>query len=295
MAGKRQEARSADADEQEEVIALEGSQSRSASKRRRGVRSKDGGSILDRHLSPALQALSASKLHIAPLTSTRARIYASLWRPIAEGRLRPGMLINESVLEQTFRVSRSVVRPVLEHMEMEGYLVSSARRGIRVATPSPEVARAVFEALSAVMIHVVRELAAPHAVLVVRQQKLIEHHMKVQADADVANELIDAHLLGLEFLVLLAAVHGNVIFTDLVSRLVVLHTLILKLYGEFPPPPWHVAFQNALVGAILANRPDEAETVFRGRHAALFATLRFSEDTSYEEQDLATVLTARLS
>jgi DNA-binding GntR family transcriptional regulator len=260
---------------------------------RRGKKEKASpmeGSISDRHLSPALRTFPADRLKIAPLTGVKATIYSRLWRPIADGRVKTGLKIVDAELERVFGFSRPVTRSVLENMAGEGYVTIQANRTPFVAELTPEQAFGVFETLKCAMTYIVHELASPSRKLTSEQRGLLDLHLKAQSAADEAGERIDAHLLGVEFLVLLAAIHGVTLLTDLVARAIVLETLALKAYGEFPPPPWYVAFQRELLEKIFAHNPAEAVAVFNARLEHVRGTLRISVTKAYEHDDLAHLL-----
>jgi DNA-binding GntR family transcriptional regulator len=259
-------------------------------RRGRGVRTDESATISERHLSPALRTIPPENLRIVPLTGVRALIYNRVWRPIADGRMKTGATLGESELEAVFGVSRTVIKSVLEHMTAEGSIVMPMNRSARVIEPTPEEAQAVFEALSIVMHHIVRELSSSSRVLTPHQRRLLDQHLDAQAVADEARDPIAAHLLGSEFLILLAALHGSTLLTDMVSRAVVLQTLSLKLYGRFPPPPRNIAFQRSLVEAILGGKQKEAVTEIGGRLAAIRASLVLDDPKTYEEDDFGKLL-----
>jgi DNA-binding GntR family transcriptional regulator len=247
-------------------------------------------SIRERHLSPALRLFPAEKLRTLPLSGAKARVYNRLWRPIADGRMKTGAKLVEADLEGVFGVSRTVIRSVLEHMAAEGYVAMPFNHSAHVVEPTPEEAMAVFETLGLVMTHIITKLAAPERSLSAQQRQLIELHLSAQSDADKVGEPIAAHLLGVEFLILLAATYGATLFTDLIARTVVLETLSLKAYGQFPPPAWYIAFQTNLTEAIFSRKQDLALTEFNQRLTHIQSTLRFDSAKGYEEDNLIVLL-----
>jgi DNA-binding GntR family transcriptional regulator len=204
--------------------------------------------------------------------------------------MKTGAMLAETDLEKLFAVSRTVIRPVLEHMAIEGCLVIPPHKSARVIEPTPDEAEAIFDVLGVVMRHIIGELADPAREITAGQRRMIELHLEAQGQADKAGDPIAAHLLGVEFLVLLAAIHGRVLFTDLIARTIVLETLSLKLYGEFPPPVFYVEFQSSLARAILAGKPQEALAEFDARLARIRGTLKFDTPAQYEEGDLTVLL-----
>jgi DNA-binding GntR family transcriptional regulator len=121
----------------------------------------------------------------------------------------------------------------------------------------------------------------------------IEQHFQAQEKAQAAGDLFAAQLLGAEFPVLLAAFHGDVMLTDLIARALAQQTLVLRLYGRFPPTPWDVDAQRDLALAIVARRGEDAIALFKARHAELFDKLWFGDTAPQGDEDLASLLAER--
>jgi DNA-binding GntR family transcriptional regulator len=248
------------------------------------------GSIRDRHLSPALRALPGESLKTVRLTRTETQVYNRLWRPIADGRMRAGARFNEADLEKVLGASRTTIRAVLEHMAAEGLIDLAPRHTASAHKPSLKEAHQVFDVLGGVMSYIVRELASPDRILSETERRLIDLHLDAQGQAARDGEPIAAHLLGTEFLILLAAIHGVPLLTELIAHMAVLATLALKAYGHFPPPAWYIAFQKALTEAILEHRQDDALAELSQRLAHVRRSLRTDDCTLYEEGDLGVLL-----
>ena len=71
-------------------------------------------------------------------------MYRGLHAAIYELRLPPGTRLPEDVLSNTYGVSRTLVRKVLQRMAMEGLVEIRRNRGAQVAEPSADEAREVF-------------------------------------------------------------------------------------------------------------------------------------------------------
>jgi DNA-binding GntR family transcriptional regulator len=272
--------------------AAENSGAGRKARQNKGVARQVEETISDGYLSPALRDFPAECLQIAPLTGAKAQIYNRLRRPITDGRMKTGVRLDHTDLEKVLGASRANIRAVLERLVAQGCVHVAPWQGTQVYEPSPAEVLEVFETLDLVMVHVISALAAPERQHSPRERQSIELHLKAQAEADQAGDPIVAHLLGIEFLVLLAALHGTTLLTDLVARTIVLHTLSLKLYGRFPPPPWYVDFQQSLCAAILAQDVDAAVAEFRERHANIRETIRFDGARDFEEDDLSALLKA---
>jgi DNA-binding GntR family transcriptional regulator len=204
--------------------------------------------------------------------------------------MKIGTEIGASTLNRLMDASPVIARDVLERMTCEGYLATSLYQRPRIVSPSPDQARAAFETLGLVVTHVIRQFSAADKTLSPDERELIETHLKVQDAADEAGERIDAHLLAIEFPILLAAIHGVAALTEMVAAQCVMLTLSLKTWSQFPPPACHAAPQRALATAILEHRTDDARAAFSQGHARLLDTLRFDTPENYEADDLESLL-----
>jgi DNA-binding GntR family transcriptional regulator len=242
----------------------------------------------DFYASPALRKFGNPGLLTVPLSGIEAQIYDRLWRGVVEGKLKPGAKLREDVICEAFGVSRTVVRKVLVIMEQEGIADLPPNRGAYVATPSPESARAVQEALHVLVSYVVRGLSAPDGRPDDRARSLIELHIGAQRDAELADDFVTSRLLAGEFYVLLAAVYGNEVLTQQVANLFTRYAMGLSL---FQLPPRHLErapLQSQLLALILAGKSNEAVTLVLDAFAALERTLRF--EAQDEDVDLRALL-----
>ncbi|MDR2857693.1 MAG: GntR family transcriptional regulator, partial [Novosphingobium sp.] len=220
----------------------------------------------------------------------KAIIYNRLWRPIADGRMKARAPLTESVLEKAFGASRTIVRGVLEYMAAEGYLAVPPYQNAHVIAPAPVETAAALDLLGMAMRHIIGELADRSRRISAGHRKLIALHLEAQEKADKDGDPVAAHLLGIEFLILLAAIHGSALFTDQVARTVVLLTLSLQLYGTFPPPSFYTGFQAGIARALLAGRPREALAEVDAGLDQICGRLRLDGASFYEEGDLAKLL-----
>jgi DNA-binding GntR family transcriptional regulator len=242
----------------------------------------------ERYTSPALRTLPSRQLHVLPLVGVEAQIYNSLWRSILEGKLKPGVKLREEAIGEVFGVSRTVIRRVLTIMEQEGSVSLPANRGAWVASPMPEDIPVVFETLAMTLTYVIRALASPSNTIGKAHRDLLEQHLKAQAAADEARDLIRSQLLGCDFLILLAAIHGNPVITDLVAKMLMRQALIITVYRDYLLPPERAAFQRAMIDAILEHRAEDAVASFKARYDEIYHSL--TVDAPDDEVDLAAVL-----
>jgi DNA-binding GntR family transcriptional regulator len=245
----------------------------------------------ERYYSPALRSFPTEKLHVAPLVSIEAQIYNRLWRLIREGKLRPGAKLREEVIGDVFGVSRTITRKVLQTMGQEGGVCLLLNRGAYVATPTPDDAVMVFETLEMIMVHVIGKLSDPSTTIQSSQRNLIEQHIEAQSVADASNDLVASQILDMDFLVLLAAIRGNLVITELTDRMVMRQALVRMLYSQYALPLQHVQYQRRTIDAILNHRGDDAIALFRDHRREFERSLRLDE--TREAADLAEILGRR--
>ena len=72
-------------------------------------------------------------------------VYRGLRRAIIEAALRPGTKLPEDAVGESFGVSRTRIRKVLQQLAHEGVVQLERHRGATVARPSVQEARDVFD------------------------------------------------------------------------------------------------------------------------------------------------------
>ena len=95
-----------------------------------------------------------------PEQSSTTRIVESITTAIVERRLMPGTKLAEQKIADIFKVSRTIVRQALNRLSRDKLVTLEPARGARVAEPSVEEARQVFEVRHMLESAVVRRLAA---------------------------------------------------------------------------------------------------------------------------------------
>src|SRR5258708_5292887 len=81
----------------------------------------------------------------AGASSTTLRIVESITTAIVERRLMPGTKLAEQKIADIFKVSRTLVRQALNQLSRDKLVTLEPARGARVAEPSVDEARQVFE------------------------------------------------------------------------------------------------------------------------------------------------------
>ena len=103
------------------------------------------------------RAVAAGKRQTAGATQ---RIVESITHAIVERRLMPGTKLGEQQIADLFKVSRTLVRQALNQLSRDKLIVLEPARGARVAEPSVEEARQVFEVRNMLEAAMIRRAAA---------------------------------------------------------------------------------------------------------------------------------------
>jgi DNA-binding GntR family transcriptional regulator len=176
---------------------------------------------------PARRRRSASAAGTASQAGATERIVESITAAIVERRLAPGTKLAEQKIADLFKVSRTIVRQALNRLSRDRLVTLEPARGARVAEPSVEEARQVFEVRQMLESAMVKRLAAtitPQQIARLREH-LAEEHASVQR-VDVPGR---TRLLA-DFHVVLAGMTGNQALADMLGELLSRCSLIALMY-----------------------------------------------------------------
>ena len=114
--------------------------------------------------NPPLQVVRSPAKASKPRASVEAgtstqRIVESITSAIVERRLMPGTKLAEQKIADIFKVSRTLVRQALNQLSRDKLVTLEPARGARVAEPSVEEARQVFEVRLMLESAMIREAA----------------------------------------------------------------------------------------------------------------------------------------
>jgi DNA-binding GntR family transcriptional regulator len=197
---------------------------------------------------------------MCPAMSTNAN-YDALREAIVRGELGPEARLVEADLSTTFEMSRGAVRTALIRLEQEGLVVREPHRGARVRKVSDEEAVEILQARAALEGLAVRQTAeriddageARLRAILERQRDLLE--LGDLLGASDANADLHAALLELSG-------HGTAVrlIRALNSQTVRYQYRTILIPGRSAAS---VAEHAAIVEAVVAGRPDEAEAAMR--------------------------------
>jgi DNA-binding GntR family transcriptional regulator len=158
---------------------------------------------------------------------TTERIVESVTTAIVERRLMPGTKLAEQKIADIFRVSRTIVRQALNRLSRDKLVTLEPARGARVAEPSVEEARQVFEVRHMLESALIRRLAAtinPEQVAELRQ------HLAAERASVNAGPVAGRTRLLADFHAVLARMLGNETLAELLDELLSRCSLIALMY-----------------------------------------------------------------
>ena len=187
--------------------------------------------------------------------------YDALREAIVRGDIAPGARLVESDISRTFEMSRGAVRTALVRLEQEGLVVREPHRGARVRKVSDDEAVEILQARAVLEGLAVRQTAEriDHAgvarleACLARQRELLE--LGDLLGASDANADLHAALLELSG-------HGTALrlIRALNSQSVRYQYRTILIPGRSAAS---VAEHTAIVEAVVAGRPEEAEVAMR--------------------------------
>jgi DNA-binding GntR family transcriptional regulator len=170
--------------------------------------------------------LARRKSDASPGDMTR-RIADSIVTAIVERRLMPGTKLAEQKIADIFAVSRTLVRQALNQLSRDKLVTLAPGRGARVAEPSVEEARQVFEARRMLEVAMIRRAATE---LDATQIAELRAHLAAEKAAIQRTDVSGRTQLLADFHVEVATRLGNAVLAGLLGELVSRSSLIALMY-----------------------------------------------------------------
>ena len=192
----------------------------------------------------------------APAVHPSQRIAESITTAIVERRLMPGTKLAEQKIADIFKVSRTLVRQALTQLNRDKLVTLEPARGARVAEPSVDEARQVFEVrrvLEAAMIARAAVELEPADLAELRRHLADEQAAVQRTDVPGRTRLLA------DFHVVLARLLGNQVLADMLADLVSRSSLIALMYQSAHSAEHSFAEHVAIVDAL--ERRDVAGAV----------------------------------
>ncbi|MFM2481377.1 GntR family transcriptional regulator [Celerinatantimonas sp. YJH-8] len=157
------------------------------------------------------------------------QIYQQMLKAIVEHQLAPGLRLPEDKLAETFQISRTGVRKVLQRLALEKFVTIEPNKGAHVARPSVDEARQVIDSrimVEPLLIEGVIQNWSPRGYS--RLVRIVEQENDPELRSDLAVQ-ID---LTAQFHIELAALSGNLVMADFVRQLAYRSSLVVAVYGS---------------------------------------------------------------
>jgi DNA-binding GntR family transcriptional regulator len=209
-------------------------------------------------------------------------------RAIHEHRLPPGTRLAEGELCEIYGVSRTIVRAGLQALAHAHLVEIRPNRGARVAEPSPEEAREVFEARELIEPRTAREAARRATAADVAR---LRAHSEDEQRALQANDYGQALRLSGAFHVEIARISGQKTLLEFVDQLVARSALIIALYWQRERARCDSHSHGTLIDVIARGDRDEAEELMRSHLVDIHSALRFGSDAD-DQKNLRDMLKA---
>lgn len=175
--------------------------------------------------APRASKVRASAGDTSP--SSTQRIVDSITTAIVERRLMPGTKLAEQKIADIFKVSRTLVRQALNQLSRDKLVTLEPARGARVAEPSIDEARQVFEVRNMLESAMIRRAASE---LSDAQLAELRAHLRDEQAAVQRTDVSGRTRLLADFHVVIATMLGNQVLAELLSDLVTRSSLIALMY-----------------------------------------------------------------
>jgi len=191
---------------------------------------------------------SASKPRASADAGTHTqRIVESITTAIVERRLMPGTKLAEQKIADIFKVSRTLVRQALNQLSRDKLVTLEPARGARVAEPSIEEARQVFEVRQMLEAAMIRRAATE---LSDAQLAELRSHLRDEQAAVQRTDVSGRTRLLADFHVVIATMLGNQVLAELLADLVTRSSLIALMYQSAHSAEHSLAEHVAIVDAL---------------------------------------------
>ncbi len=211
-------------------------------------------------------------------------IHLELSRAIVDHRIPPGTALQEDALSAAFGVSRTVIRKVLQKLSHERLVDLAPNKGAKVARPSAEEAKEVFDAR-----RLVEKILVERVVAMANDTDIDELGKLVVAEKsafDTGDKTQRLNLSG-DFHRQLAKLAGNSVLEDFLNELISRTSLIIALYESPGAVPCSHGEHLEIAGA-LKRRDAKKAAQFMDHHLQhIEAQIELSEN--YARVDFKTM------
>ena len=186
---------------------------------------------------------------------TTRRIADSIVTAIVERRLMPGTKLAEQKIADIFQVSRTLVRQALNQLSRDKLVTLAPGRGARVAEPSADEARQVFEVRRMLETAMIRRASVA---LTPAQLAELRAHLEAEHEAIKRTDVSGRTRLLADFHVLIAAMLGNGVLAAMLGELVSRSSLIALMFQSAHSAEHSYEEHVAIVDALERHDPRAA-------------------------------------
>ncbi|MBA4790924.1 MAG: GntR family transcriptional regulator [Rhizobiales bacterium] len=200
-------------------------------------------------------------------------IHQAITRAIMEGRLKAGTKLAEHKLAESFGVSRERVRKVLQRLGAERRIEIIPNRGARVARPTPDEIRAVYEAHRVLEAGVLVQLGQMLDDTILAR---LDAHLREERGAAERGDRAASVRLSGAFHMLLVDALGNEELSRFLRDLLSRSSVMVSVYEPASQSICAVDEHGAIVEALRAR--DVARAIALSRHHFLHVEQRLNLD-----------------
>ena len=213
--------------------------------------------------TPILRSLRPRRPRAATRPSSRPGRFRATWNDGSTrwSSFRHPLLVwdawsaRKAALAESFGVSRTRIRKVLQQLAHEGVVQLERHRGATVARPSVREAREVFDVrriLETGMVRLLSDRVGP------RDQALLRREVEAERDAYARQDRKSAITLSGTFHLKLAKLTGNETLLAMMHELVARTSLIIAVHAPARGPICLCDEHDGLIAAIAGGDADEA-------------------------------------
>jgi DNA-binding GntR family transcriptional regulator len=197
----------------------------------------------------------------AELLTTTRRIADAITTAIVERRLMPGTKLAEQKIADIFKVSRTIVRQALHQLSRDKLVTLAQARGARVAQPSVDEAREVFEVRQMLEVALVQRAASELTPAHIAE---LRTHLREEQAAVQRTDVPGRTQLLADFHVVLARMLNNEALADILRELVSRSSLISLMYQSAHSAEHSFEEHVAIVDALEQRDARAAARLMRG-------------------------------
>ncbi len=200
--------------------------------------------------APKLEVIRSPRTAEPSASNATQRIADSITTAIVERRLMPGTKLAEQKIADVFKVSRTLVRQALMQLSRDKLITLEPARGARVAEPSVDEARQVFEARNMLEAAMIKRAATE---LTPAQIGELRTHLQAESLAVKRTDVSGRTRLLADFHVVIARMLGNDVLADMLGDLVSRCSLIALMYQSAHSAAHSFDEHVAIVDALAAR------------------------------------------